>query len=126
MIVLAIPFGFRAIYVSTNIQFMTLLYIQIEIILDCMIIAEVVYNIAFIGTAPNTNEYHADEQERGIKDILSDDNLKRLQKEIIDVYGKNNLLNFDDDDDNNKNHSPERTHTENSKSYNGEQTKNRR
>ena len=37
VIVLAIPFGFKAIYSSQNIQFMTLFYILIEIVLDVVI-----------------------------------------------------------------------------------------
>lgn len=114
IVVLAIPFGFRAIYISTNLQFMTLLYLQIEIVLDAMIIAEVLYNIVFSSNVASKDQDNYDEEEKGIKDILSNQNLERLQKEIFQAYEKNDLLKFNPDKSGVKESSPRNTDTENS------------
>lgn len=116
IIVLAVPFGFRAIYISTDLQFMTLLFIQLEIILDCMIVAEVVYNIAFSQVGHSHDDLEDVEQAKGIKEILSNHNLDRLQKEILQAYEHNDLLNFEDDKSHHQDSSPERTHTNTSES----------
>lgn len=112
IIVLAVPLCFRALYISTNLQFMTLLYLQMEIVLDCTIIAEVAYNIAFSGFSNAPKEYQYDEEERGIKDVLSNRNLERLQKEIFDAYENNDILKFDQERSRREHMSPERTHSQ--------------
>jgi HD superfamily phosphohydrolase len=118
IIVLAIPFGFRAIYVSTDIGFMTLIFIQLEIILDFMIFSVVLYNIAFSSsTGRDLSQFYADhdEDQKGIRDILSNRNLERLQKEILQAYDNNDLLKFSPNEvSRRENSSPERTCTENS------------
>lgn len=118
IVVLAIPFGFRAIYISTNIGFMTLIFIQLEIILDFMIVSVVLYNIAFSSSSGrDLSQFYADhdEDQKGIRDILSNRNLERLQKEILQAYGNNDLLKFNSNEiSRRENNSPERTCTENS------------
>jgi hypothetical protein len=116
--VLAIPFGIRAIYLSNDIEFMTLLFIELEILLDCVIISVVLYNIAFSSsTGRDYSQFYADqdEEQKGIRDILSNRNLDRLQKEILHAYGNNDLLKFDSNEDSKReDNSPERTHTDSS------------
>lgn len=79
--------------------------------MDCMIIAIVIYNILFSSEESSSQKYAGEEQEKHIKDILSDENLKRLQKEIMQAYEKNELLKFDEE----RESTPERTVTEGSK-----------
>ena len=56
IIILAIPFSIGALYKSHDIGFMTLIYIQSEIVLDILISAQVVYNIVFSNTPPAVYE----------------------------------------------------------------------
>ena len=112
IIVLAIPFGFRAVYVSNQLQFMTLLFIQIEIILDVIVISEVIWTLFFSSNSKSKYNLFQNEEEKGIKSVLSDRNLERLQKEIVDAYKKNEILKFDKTQSNQES-TPERTYTEN-------------
>lgn len=79
-----------------------------------MIIAEVVYNIAFYNSDGSDVNYDFDDKEKGIRDMLSNGNLERLQKEILQAYENNDILKFDGYGSRHQDSSPERTHTNNS------------
>lgn len=111
IIILAVPFGFRAIYLSSSLQFMTLLYIQIEIVLDVVVISEVCFNM-FLASNSTGASFHG-EEDQGFKDIMSNRNLERLQNEILAAYQKNDLLKFNSRGS--REHTPERTHSDGSR-----------
>ena len=115
IIILAIPFGIRAIYISSNINLMSLIFIEFEIILDSMITVVVLYNIIFGKSESRDSHYYADEdQERGIKEMLSNNNIDKLQKEVLKAYKQIDFLNFETEKSRREESSPERTFTDNS------------
>ncbi|CAI2365759.1 unnamed protein product [Moneuplotes crassus] len=115
IIFLAIPLGIRAIYISPSLDLMSLLFIQVEIILDTLIIAVVIYNMIFSNSRQRESNFYSNEdEEKGIKDVLSGDNLEKLQKEILMAYENNEILNVQSDRSRENEQSPERTFTESS------------
>lgn len=111
MIVLAVPFSLRALYISNNLQFMLFIYIQIEVVLDVITISEVLWTLFFASNSKSKYNLFQNEEEKGIKGILNDKNLERLQKEILGAYQKNEILKFEKTLSN-KESSPDLTYSE--------------
>ena len=80
-----------------------------------MITVIVLYTIIFHVSSPDDIQYYADEeQENGIKNMLVDQNLDKIQKEIFMAYNQNDLLKFESEASRKEKDSPERTVTDNS------------